>query len=90
MSAFDRGYEDGLDWDLDGFADWAAVEKQKSGWDEATINALGSDKFAAYCGISETEGEVWEGACADYNRGAHHGACDREMRRDAPPRSECA
>lgn len=85
--AYDQGRIDGLSWDLDGFRNWVAVDRQRSGWDEATINAIGSEKFARDCGIETTEGPEWEQACEDYNRGAYDGACQRD-RNTALPQSE--
>lgn len=82
--AYDQGVIDGLSWDLDGFESWEDVENTASGWDEATINAIGTECFARDCGITTTEGPEWDQACADYNRGAHDGACRRDRQTKLP------
>jgi len=65
--AYEVGYEDGQQWDYD------SATVQPEGWDEATINAIGSTKFGERLGLSaidiEERGDAWSKACNDYNRG---------------------
>jgi len=67
--AYKVGYADGLAWDLDGFASHEDVQMERHGWD------------VAHCGITVTEGDEWEKACADFNAGAHAGACAPQSER---------
>lgn len=83
--AYLDGYNDGLAWDLDGFADLDAVRRERTGWDAATINAIGSTACAKRWGVP-SEGEAWETACEAYNAGAYAGACASE-RTGKPPRA---
>lgn len=85
--AYEAGMEDGLAWDLDGYASAEEVSKSKDTWDEATINALGVDKFCALVGISpEQWGEdPWRQACHDYNRGCYDGATAPQSERTGLP-----
>ena len=85
--AFLAGLKDGLAWDLDGFATAAAVQANKSGWDESTINAIGKVPCAKAWGV-EADGEAWETACEDYNRGAHQGATADQAERTGLPTRE--
>lgn len=85
-AAYKAGYSDGLAWDLSGFACHEDVVTETRGWDEATLNAMGSVAFAAHCGISLTERAVFEKDCAEYNAGCHAGACaDQSERTGSPP-----
>lgn len=84
--AFEAGLADGLAWDLGGFETWDDVEGEREGWDEATINAMGGDWCRRTWGIPFGDGEAWQRAMVDYNRGAYAGATIREGRSGAPPR----
>lgn len=95
--AYNAGYRDGLAWDLDGFADRDALTI--SGWDEATINAIGVKRFAKSCGLRGMRrpgGEIdfqwdggavarWERACEEYNEGALAGARAPQNQRTGLP-----
>ncbi len=66
--AYKSGLVDGADWDLDGYASvWEAAD-QPEGWSTATINAVGSTACAREWGVP-AEGEEWEQACYEYDRG---------------------
>jgi hypothetical protein len=83
--AFLDGIKDGLDWDLGGFK---TVENiHSSGWDDATIDALGDDACREAWGIPEGEaGDIaWREACEAYNRGACMGACAPQSVRTGRP-----
>ena len=83
--AYESGYRDGLAWDLDGYESVEEVRAARNGWDSATISALGSSVCAEAWGVS-AEGDAWEHACHEYNRGAHAGACaPQEERTGLPP-----
>ena len=74
-AAYRAGYADGTAWDLDGFDSWDDVRTSRDGWDEATINALGTEAFLARCAPhTGAEGPEWSAVCAEYNRGAYDGA----------------
>jgi hypothetical protein len=66
--AYKAGQRDGADWELDGFKSVSAAVKS-SGWDDATINAMGARACAKAWGVSSDEGPEWEQACSDYERG---------------------
>lgn len=86
-AAFLAGLNDGLAWDLDGFASVDAVRASKTGWDESTINAMGVGPCAKAWGV-DAEGDAWEAACEDYNRGAYQGAtADQAERTGLPTRA---
>jgi hypothetical protein len=82
--AYRDGYRDGLAWDLDGYETTTALRSATTGWDEATINAMGSAACAKAWGVPR-EGTAWEAACRDYNRGAHAGALAVQSRRSGLP-----
>lgn len=85
--AYLDGYADGLAWDLDGYDD--ANEIKPHGWDDATINAMGTAACAKAWGVP-AEGPDWEQACAKYNAGAYAGATSpQDQRTGLPPRAEC-
>jgi hypothetical protein len=89
-TAYTQGVADGLAWDLGGFQTTADVERATIGWDEATINAIGSSECRKAWGLHDVEAgdDVWGRACADYNRGAHKGATAAQKHRTGlPPRS---
>jgi hypothetical protein len=66
--AFRAGIDDGLDWDLDGFDTWDAAEAE-TGWDEATINAMGVSHCAREWRVDEEDEEAWGQACTEYESG---------------------
>lgn len=79
-TAYELGLEHGAARDLDeDFLEEAL--KQTEGWDEATINGVGSSTFAAECGLTpeedEDRGAAWRQACADYNAGVVEGLRQR-------------
>lgn len=76
-TAYEYGYEDGFDWDLSGFKSREQITT--NGWDEATINAVGSDQFSEIYGINLYDSDGWLTEEAsnwlhEYNRGAADGA----------------
>lgn len=71
--AYADGLKDGLEWDLTGYTSILDLSADTTGWDEATIHAMGASACAEAWGVAE-EGEAWEQACADYNAGCHKGA----------------
>lgn len=84
--AYAAGYSDGLEWDLDGFESHENVVRERYGWDEATINAIGVSAFAAHVGLPEDYNEdEWEDACEQYNSGAYAGATAKSGRSGLPP-----
>ena len=80
-TAYELGRNDGLEWDLNGFRDRVHLESEKEGWDDATLNAVGSDEMGAYLGVriywSEVMTKKGARALAAYNRGAHAGALEQ-------------
>lgn len=88
-AAYADGYADGLAWDLDGYETLAEVEGA-SGWDTATISAMGPRHCRETWGIDvDADDELWDAACEAYNRGAHAGATAPQSRRSGlSPRSE--
>ena len=75
-TAYLAGQKDGSAWEFDG-DELATAKGQPEGWDEATINAIGSHKCAAAWGCKVAEGAEWEQACAEYNAGAYAAVCER-------------
>jgi hypothetical protein len=75
--AFTDGFNDGVEWDLDGYDGDARSAAADEGFDAATINALGSRKCAARWGVDVAEGEEWEEACAAYSAGVRAGLLSR-------------
>jgi hypothetical protein len=86
LLAYEAGLKDGLAWDLDGYDTWADVDRAREGWDEATINALGSDACREAWGVNADDDEAWSEAMDAYNRGAYEGATTREGRSGLLPR----
>ncbi len=78
--AYLDGLKDGRQWDLIGYDGNAAKAAEDDGWDEATINAVGSAKCAALWGCATAEGEEWEAACAAYNAGVKAAISNRAVR----------
>lgn len=81
--AYREGFADGLAWDLDAYETIADVERDRSGWDEATIDAMGLTACVEAWGVprdtsGEPEPDAWSAACRDYNEGAHAGALSSE------------
>lgn len=64
--AYRVGIEDGLVWDVGGMD-----SIPREGWDEATINAMGSAWCRDAWGVpqGETGDDAWGEACHEYNRG---------------------
>jgi len=86
--AYRDGFADGLDWDLDGYADRAAVKNDPSGWSDATISAVGTSACRAAWGVPEEAS--WSAALADYDRGALAGALAPQADRTGkPPADVC-
>lgn len=87
---YDLGYQDGLAFDLDGYASIEAVRRDAEGWDEGLINGLGWVEVLRLFGLP---GDAWGSdeyyaACGVYNRGCHDGACaPQEKRTGLPPGS---
>lgn len=72
-TAYKFGHSDGAEWDLSGFESPEAAAREPRGWDEATINAIGSAKFGELCGLTEEQEEArgaeWSAACREYTAG---------------------
>lgn len=87
--AYRAGLADGLDWDLSGFDTWERVERDRDGWDTATLSAVGVDKTLASWGVApDATEEQRDHACRQYNRGAHEGATSPQSdRTGAPPQN---
>lgn len=66
--AYRDGLVDGEAWNLGDFDTLRDAAAQATGWDEATIDAVGSAHCAEAWGVPD-EGPQWEAACSDYNRG---------------------
>jgi hypothetical protein len=69
--AYNDGYRDGLNWDLDGYESYEAAASD-DGWSDATINAVGSYECARVWGVLRSQigrSECWDAACREYDRG---------------------
>lgn len=85
--AFRAGIRDGLDWDLSGFETSVDLAGAFTGWDDATISALGSsERFLASMGLGGLSPRLFTEACRAYNKGAHRGATLQDFRRQPCPR----
>lgn len=84
QTAFLNGWQDGTDWDLDGFRTRDHLLATPEGWDAATINAVGSDVAAKAWGVANGS-RGWFKACEAYNRAAFLGACAPQEERTGLP-----
>lgn len=71
--AYNDGYRDGLNWDLDGYESYEAAASD-GGWSYATITAVGSSECARVWGVPKSKigrSAQWDTACREYDRGVH-------------------
>ena len=83
--AYECGYIDGLEWDLDGFDDWNDVRHTTDGWAFATISAMGVSECRRAWDVPEEDDDAWSQAIDDYDRGAYRGVTAPEGRRGMGP-----
>lgn len=89
--AYAAGLKDGLAWDLEDFDSIEEVKHSGTGWDEATIQAVGISACSHAWGIPPNEDgdEIWGATCEAYNRGAHEGAtAPQEERTGLAPKAQ--